>query len=147
MRKVGRPNQEPKYSLEEIAHNKELFKKILQKSQLDEGEPQVVSGPRDDLDNLTKENLLPRERASSLAGKKNPLNRKEKHNREVQALLLMDAILDQTSQFTAKEKIVDFAKVFSPQIMRGPIDFRQHHQHTDDRPGVQALLEEAQGEN
>ncbi len=111
VKKVGRPTQEQKYSLEEIAHNKELVKKILMKTQTERGEAHVVSKPRDDLDNLTKENLLPRERNPSLGAKKNPLNRKEKPNREVQALLLMDAILEQTSRFTAKEKIVDFAKV------------------------------------
>lgn len=114
MKKVGRPNQEPKYLLEEIIHNKELLKKILQKSQMEEGDPHVVSRPKEELENLTTMNLLQRERASSATGKKNPLNRKEKHNREVQALLLTDAILEQTSQFTAKEKIVDFAKVLFP---------------------------------
>jgi len=111
VKKVGRPNQEQKYSLEEIAHNKDLVKKILMKTQTEQGEQHTVTGQRDDLDNLTKENLLSHERATPGAAKKNPLNRKEKHNREVQALLLMDAILDQMSRFTAKEKIVDFAKV------------------------------------
>jgi len=97
--------------LEEIAHSDELVKKILMKSRKDQGESHIVSGQRDELDNITKENLLPRERGGGSAAKKNPLNRKEKHNREVQALLLMDAILDQTSRFTAREKIADFAKV------------------------------------
>jgi hypothetical protein len=38
-------------------------------------------------------------------------NKKEKHDREVQGLLLMDSVLNQTLPFAAKEKIVDFAKV------------------------------------
>lgn len=91
------------------------------KTQTEQGEQRAISGQRDELDNLTKENLLPRERAAAGGAKKNPLNRKEKHNREVQALLLMDAILEQTSRFTAKEKIVDFAKVpFLRLTLRSP---------------------------
>ena len=97
--------------MDEIAKSKDLVKKILQRSQTDRGEPHVVLGQQEDVDSITKENLLLRERNPSAGAKKNPLNRKEKHNREVQSLLLMDAILEQTSKFTAKEKIVDFAKV------------------------------------
>ncbi len=103
MRKVCRSDPEPKYSLEEIAHNRELFKKIIERSQTEKGEPQPV-------ESLTQENLLPRERVLGGSDRKNPLNRKEKHNREVQALLLMDEVLGQTERFTAREKIVDFAK-------------------------------------
>lgn len=65
-----------------------------------------IPGEKDDL-----ENLMFQDEDSKVGAKKNPLSKKEKHKREVQSLTLMDSILDQIDQFTAKEKIADFAKV------------------------------------
>lgn len=80
------------------------------KTQAEHGEVYRLGNQKDDLENFTKENLL-QDKSSVTGAKKNPLNRKEKHNREVQSLVLMDSILDQISCFTAKEKIADFVKV------------------------------------
>jgi hypothetical protein len=43
--------------------------------------------------------------------KKNTITKEQKFRKEVQAYLIMDAILHQISQFTVQEKIVDFLKV------------------------------------
>lgn len=77
------------------------------KTRAEHGEPYISP---DQKDNLTKENLL-HDKSEAAGVKKNPLSHKEKHNRAIQSLVLMDSILEQASQFTAKERIVDFAKV------------------------------------
>lgn len=110
-KKLAKGKGEQRYSLEEIAKNKDLLKKVLMKKKSDPASGQLPADQKDDLGNLTEEHILSRNNQAIGGIKRSPLNREEKHIREVQALLLIDAILEQTSQFTKKEKIVDFAKV------------------------------------
>ena len=107
--KKNKDKEEQKYSLEEIARNEDLISKILSKTQARQREADLA--PTEQLGNLTKEHFLPRDRRTLPSAKRHPLNREEKHLREVQALLLMDGILSQTARYTPKQKIVDFAKV------------------------------------
>lgn len=110
-KKISNPNEEPKYSIDEIVHDDALIKKILIQSGVERGDVYELADKKDELENFTRENLLGQDRSVSLPAKKNPLNKKEKHDREVRSLLLMDSVLDQIMPFTAKEKIGDFAKV------------------------------------
>jgi hypothetical protein len=91
--------------------NKDLLKKILMKKKSEPGSGQIPTDPKDEFGNNTEERILPRDYPGLETNKRNPLNREEKHKREIQSLLLIDAILEQTAQFTKKDKIVDFAKV------------------------------------
>ena len=96
-------SSEKKYSLGEIARNKKILKEIMLKSQEEEGKAYKNS---DQTIKFTKESLI-----NEKDKKKNIISKKEKHKREVRSLLLLDSVLDQISDFTAKEKIADFSKV------------------------------------
>lgn len=127
VKKNTKAKGEPKYSLEEIVGNKDLLKKILMKKKSDPVSGQLPNDPKDEFGNNTEERILPRDYPGLETNKRNPLNREEKHKREIQSLLLIDAILEQTAQFTKKDKIVDFAKV-KYYMFNFLIDIKQHSQ-------------------
>jgi len=113
VKKLSKSTGDHKSNQDEMGHSKSPSKKAVSKFHAGNHDSRVSSSQRDDLDNSKSEKVQSRERhISGGTSKKSPLNRKEKHNREVQALLLMDAMLEQMAKFTSKEKIVDFAKVF-----------------------------------
>jgi len=132
--------EEQKYSLEEIARNKELISQLLSKTQ----SGQHTAGlPKEQLEALTKEPILPPNCRSLAGSKRHPLSREQKHSREVQALLLMDGILNQTSNYTTQQKIVDFAQV----SLSHTLDRQCHSQCPPIACRLQASMEEAQGED
>ena len=113
--------EEQKYSLEEIAGNKELITQLLSKTQAGQRASDL---PKEQLDALTKEPILPRDNRPVPPNKRHPLSREQKHTREVQALLLMDGVLGQTTLYSTQQKIVDFAQVHSPLHV---VPDRQYH--------------------
>ncbi len=100
--------EEQKFTLDEIRQNEELISQILRNKS---GGPHIADLPREQLEALTKEPILPRDPRPPLGPKRHPLSREQKHTREVQTLLLMDGILNQATEYSTKQKVVDFAKV------------------------------------
>lgn len=108
-----KPDQ--RYTIDEIANDPELWKKIIKKKREDKDDLPMEEKKEKDIienDNLTREQILARERPILQGNsKKSLLTREEKHMREVQALVLLDSILEQTSVFTGQEKVADFTRV------------------------------------